>query len=242
MFFPIRVRLSLSALAATAVFFAAAPQAARAQTLTDITLFRLDGSNNTGGEGFNTRGSSFDNDGVSNLYLLSGGSFVNSGDGNGVNLAIALSTPGTYAFAFVADNVNTNTNTPLGINFFFNNNMATPGISARGPQGGGFVANGNLTNTPAFFGTAGKVAGANTLTFSDSGRQITLSNFAFQTTGGPDQVSAFNNAPNGFSDTNGSFTLTVTGSAAPEPGSIALFALVGMPALGMIARRRRKTA
>ena len=113
--------------------------------------------------------------------------------------------------------------------------MLTPGVSARGPQSGGFVANGGTTNTPTF----ASVAGANTLSFSSGGRQITLSNFAFQTTGGPDLVSSFNNAPNGFGDTNGTFTLTVTDGAtgAPEPAS---FALLGTGLLGMMGIYKRR--
>ena len=212
----------------------AAP-AAHAQTVTDITLVRLDGNNNTIQEGSNTQGG----DGISNLYLKSGTNFINSGDGAGVNIALALSVPATYTYSFAMENVNNNTNTPLGINFFFNNNATNPGISARGPQSGGFVANGGLTDTPAF----GVVAGANTLTFFNNGRQITLSNFVFQTTGGPDQVSSFNNVPNGLSDTNGSFTLTVTnGAAAPEPGSVALLFTGVLPLAGLVARRRAARA
>lgn len=234
-FSPSRSAFVVSALLGASVLFA--QPAAYAQTLTDITLVRLDSNNNTLSppEGFNTRGSSFDGGLVSNLYLLSNGVFVNNGDGSGVNLAIALNTPGTYTFAFAGENVNNNTNTPLGINFFFNNNITTPGISARGPQSGGFVANGNATNTPSF----APVAGANTLSFFNNGRQITLTNFAFQTTGGPDQVSSFNNVSNGLSDTNGTFTLTVSGgAAAPEPGSFTLLGTGLVPLAGLIARRR----
>ena len=62
--------------------------------MTDIVLFRLDGNNNTINEGWNTRGSAFDNGGISNLYLLSGGTFVNSGDGAGVNLALDFKCAG----------------------------------------------------------------------------------------------------------------------------------------------------
>lgn len=42
-------------------------------------------------------------------------------------------------------------------------------------------------------------------------------------------------------DTSGSFTVNVGSAAAPEPGSIALLALSGLPVAGMIARRRRGT-
>jgi hypothetical protein len=209
---------------------AVSPHTARAQTLTDVVLFRTDANGNTISEGWNTRGGDF----VSNLYLKSGADFINSGNGAAASIAIDLSVPNVYTFSFVGDNVNDNTTPPLGINFFFNNNASTPDISARGPQSGGFSANGATTNTPTF----GTVAGANTLTFFNNGRQITLSAFSYQATGGPDQSSSFNNASNGVSDTNGTFTLTVSATAAPEPATLAILTPVLIGA-GIVMRRRR---
>ena len=220
-----------------ATIAACALSPANAQTVTDITLFRLDSNNNTINEGANTRGLSFDSDQISNLYLKSGGSFINNGDGAGVNVAIDLSVPATYTFSFAMENVNGNTGPQLGINFFFNNNAATPSISARGLSGGGFVADSGLTNTPSFT----QVAGANALTFFNAGRQITLSSFSYQTTGGLDQVQSFNNTPGGGPDTNGTFTLTVTGAAAPEPSALALLLPV-LPLAGGFLRRRKHAA
>jgi len=62
-----------------------------AQTLTNITLFRTDGNGNTIGEGYNTRGNETS---ISNVYLLSGVTPVNSGNGAAASIAINLSAPG----------------------------------------------------------------------------------------------------------------------------------------------------
>jgi len=219
--------LNRIAIAATLVIAAALP-AAHAQSLTDITVFRLDSSGNAQPEGSNTRGG----DGASNLYLTQGVTAINSGDGANTAINLNLSVPGTYTYNFAFENVNSNTGTQLGINFFFGGAI-TPSLSARGVDGvGNFVANGNTTNRPDFFS---QVAGANTLSASISGRTITVTNFTYNTTSGADLVQSNNNVPGGTTDTTGSITLRVS---VPEAGSLALilpvFALVG----AVVVRRR----
>jgi hypothetical protein len=200
----------------------------KAQTLTDISLFRLDSSGNTNAEGWNTRG----NDTISNVYLISGGNFVNSGNSASASIAIDLSVPGTYVFSFVGNNVNTNTATQIGMNFFFNNDALTPGISVRGTGPGSFVANGGVTNTPLF----ATVAGANTLTFGGS-QQVTLTDFTYQTNSGIDQVTSFNNVPGDTGDTIGSFTLIVGSVGVPEAPALPLLLLGSLTGIAVVFRR-----
>lgn len=213
-------RIALLTIAAVASGIPGIVAPASAQTLTDIVLFRTNGGGNTISEGWNTRGS----DGVSNLYLTTGGNDVNSGNGAATNVAINLSLPGTYTFSFAGDNVNGNTTPQLGLNFFFNNNATTPRISARGIGTGAFSALSGTTNTPGF----GTVPGSGSLSFSDSGLSITLSAFTYQTTSGADLVTSFNNAPGGTADSVGSFTLTVAPVTVPEVSPLSLLALGGV--------------
>lgn len=202
-----------------------------AQTLTDIVLSRISGDGNTINEGWNTRGNETS---VSNLYLLNGDTFVNSGNSAATSIAVALNTPGTYTFNFAGENVNSNTAPQLAINFFFNGNASSPGISARGLDGGGFAPNGGTTNLPDFT----PVAGSNSLSFNSNGFLITLTNYSYQTASGTDQVSSFNNAPNGLGDTIGTFTLSVAPATVPEVSSVLLVTLGGL--LGGDAIRRKK--
>lgn len=224
-----RLSLPFAALAAVSLLVCGAA-ASRAQTITDITLFRQNAAGDSISEGWNSRGG----DGISNLYLKSGASFINSGNGAAARITLDVSSPGTYTYSFFGENVNGNTAPSLGINFFANN-AATPAISARGANDGTFTASSRTTSGVVFEA----VAGANALSFTNVGRQITLSAFTYNTTSGGDFVQSFNNVPGGTTDTIGSFTLSVSGGAAvPESGT---FALV-LPSLillgGVVARRR----
>jgi len=228
-----RLSLSIAAIAATSLLLGNAA-ASHAQTLTDITVFRLDGSNNTQSQGANTRGG----DGASNLYLTQGATATNSGDGAGTALNLNFSVPGTYTYDFAFENVNTNTATQLGINFFFGSSI-TPSLSVRGVNGTGtFVANGNTTNRPDFFTT---VAGANAITANIGGQDVTVTNFTYNTTSSADLVQSFNNIPGGTTDTVGSITLRVGAVAVPEANAGLLALLASVPAFG-IALRKRKAA
>lgn len=203
---------------------------ASAQTITDIVLFRQNASGDTINEGWNTRGGDF----VSNLYLQSGSTFLNSGNGAAARISLDLTAPGTYTYSFFGENVNDNTGLSLGINFF-TNNSTSPAISARGANGGGFTASNRVTND-VFFNA---VTGANTLSFGANGQTVTLSAFTFDTTSDADTVSSFNNAPNGLDDTVGSFTLTVGAVSVPEAGTLTLLGFALAPVALIVARRRR---
>ena len=85
------------------------------------------------------------------------------------------------------------------------------------------------------------VAGATTDTFVDGSTTVFLGGFNIVSpiTGiSPDQVDAYNNAPNGNPDYTGSFTLRVTGpdTALPEPASMML---LGCGLVGLLAASRR---
>ncbi len=90
---------------------------AHAQVITDIVLFRQNTNGDTVNEGWNTRGTDF----ISNLYLKSGDTFINSGDAAATRISLSLTAPGTYTYSFFGENVNTNTGLSLGVNLFTNN-------------------------------------------------------------------------------------------------------------------------
>lgn len=227
----------LTVLAAASALALLAPAAGRAQTLTDLVLFRTDAGGASIAEGWNTRGGDF----VSNLYLRApgGGAFVNSGNGANAGVALDLSAPGDYAFDFFAENaIGAAGVTTLGLNLFFNDVAATPRISAFGSQGGGFSANSASTSAPNF----AAVPGAGTLAWTTGAVQVSLIGFSFQTAASTTNlVSQYDNVPGGGNDVAGTLTLRVAPAGAatvPEPGTLALFApplLVGALAVG---RRR----
>lgn len=228
-----RTTMTMTAIAALAVAALTIAAPAHAQILTDIVLFRVDGSGNSVFEGWHTRG----NDSISNLYLFNGASKINTGNGAGVSIALDLSVPGTYTYTFAAENANANTNTELGINFFFGG-LQTPAISALGVNGTGtFVANGNTTNRPD--PPFSSVAGANTLFTTLSGRTVTVTDFRYNTNSGLNLVQSYDDTPGGTTDTTGTITLTVAPTVVPEAGTLALL----LPALGVlgavIGKRKR---
>lgn len=211
----------------------------RAQTITDIVLFRQDANGNTISQGWNTRGGDF----VGNLYLKSGstlvgGAFINSANDASTRISLDVSTPGTFTYSFVGNDVVTS-NATLGINFFANNNTAAPAITARGANGGVFTASNATTSGVAFEA----LTGANTLTFNSNGRQITLSAFSYNTPTSTDLVQSFQTTPGDTTDTTGSFTLTVSSAAVvPEANTGMLALLAGVPAFGISLLRKRKAS
>lgn len=222
-----------------AAIAAGAAVPARAQFLTDLVLNRYTTGNVFIAEGWNTRGA----DGVSNLYLRdTGGTFLNSGNAAAVQPNIDLSAPGVYTFNYAGDIVGGQSGaTVFGLNLFFNGNAATPAISARVTEGGGFVANGLTSALPNF----GTVAGANTLSFSANNVIVTLTGLTVQsTTSTTNLVQSFDNTSGGILDTVGTIQITVTPAvtAAPEPGSVALLGLVGMALTGTAFARRRRAS
>jgi hypothetical protein len=209
---------------------------ANAQFVTDAVLFRSDASGSSIGQGWNTRGS----DWVYNLYLLSGNTFINSGDSSSTFINLDLSHPGDYTFGIIADNSAGSTGvTNLGLNLFFDNNSNTPRISVKGSQEGIFTVNtSSNTPTPGF----GSVPSANTLSYHIGQEIITLTNFDFKTTLSTiDRVSYLNNIPNGQKDTVGSFMLSVKSTNpthVPEPSS--LFGLGAIAILGLLSKLSTK--
>ncbi len=226
-----RLSLSIAAIAALSLVLCHAG-ASRAQTITDIVLFRQDANGNTISQGWNTRGADF----ISNLYLQSGsslgGSFINSGDSTLARISLDLTAPGIYTYSFVGNDVVTSTAT-LGINFFAGNITTAPAITARGANGGGFTASNATTSGVAFEA----LTGANTLSFTSGGRQVTLSAFSYSTPTSTDLVQSFSTTPGGTTDTTGTFTLTVSAVAVPEVGTLALLLPVLLGVV-VVARRR----
>jgi hypothetical protein len=140
-----------------------------------------------------------------NLYLKDGGGFINNGEGAG--------TPGSYTFHVFAD---PGAGANFGLNLFFNSDANTPGISVFGPA-----------DTSSFWPNAGiarrldgtLTPGANTDTFVDGSTTVVLVGFNIASPVAVDQVSPFDNIPNGVADYTDSFSLRVTGPSAstPEP-------------------------
>jgi hypothetical protein len=207
-----------------------APLAANATTLTGAGLMGTDGAGNTTQSYWNT----LPGDGFFNLYLKDGVGFINNGEGAGTPISVNLS-PGSYTFNIFAD---PGAGANFGLNLFFNSDANTPRISVFGPvDSASFGPNA---------GTARKLdgtltPGANTDTFVDGSTTVVLTGFNIASPVAVDQVSPFNNIPNGVADFTGSFSLRVTGqsASAPEPASVMLFG-GGLVILLAATRRRRR--
>lgn len=159
--------------------------------------------------------------------------FINSGEGAGTPISVNLS-PGSYTFNIFAD---PGAGANFGLSLFFNADANTPGVSVFGPvDTASFGPNSGTTRR--LDGTL--TPGANTDTFVDGPTTVVLTGFNIASPGAVDQVSPFNNIPNGAADFTGSFTLQVTGPAAttPEPAPMMLFG--GGLAILMAATRRRR--
>ena len=218
-----------------------APKHASAQTLTGANVFSTNGSGAfTGGLIWNTVGG----DGIYDLFVSLNGTAINGPSDAQAAIAQSLVTPGVYNFTIAGQSVGDMAS--FGLNLYFNN-QAAPGISVFAPEA-------TLTNpAPAFTANTssstaningGVVAGAGTLTFVSGGNQVTLSNYRWEsaTVQNLDNVGPFSRGSNGATDHQGAFTLTVApvnGAAAPEPSALALAFAGGIPALGVVVRRRK---
>jgi hypothetical protein len=225
-----RIVLPLAAFGLMAL--AAQPHAASAQTLSGISLFSTTSTGAFTADIWNTLGG----DPYYNLWVS--GSGANGATDATASISTALTVPGVYIFTIEGQ---PGTNSAFnGMNLFFNGNNNTPLISVFAPLATtavtpAFAADGQATRTLA----GASVAGANTLTTS-LGNTVTLTNFRWEssTFSNLDTVSGFTRTPGSGSDNRGTFTLTVT-AATPEPSALALVAAAGLPAFGMVVRRRK---
>ena len=217
-------------------------------TLSGMTMWESSAIGAWGGVGsnyYNTRGSEFDSGSVSNVYLFTGSTttpvLLNSGDSDALlNPNYSLSTPGSYTLWFVGNGHQTDTY--IGLNLYFDGNLNTDRISAVVPKDEShsfsFIS-GTTTTFGETVSTGPGVLGTGTLSYSNNGLVITLTDFSVLTSAlSPDMVSAYSWGTGGSlaatNDTVGYMTLTV--SAIPESSTYA--ALFGLGALGFAVYRR----
>ena len=227
------------ALAFTAVAGTVLATQGGAQQLTGAIVYATDVNGAPNTDGWNTLGG----DTVNNIYIRQQAAFIN-GPGNGADarINVNLSVPGTYSFFMYGDGGSQNDHHAL--NLFFDGNDSTPRISV-------FAATDTTGTTTAFtansnansrnLGYFGSVPAANTASYSDLGRTITVTAFGWSAPSVTNQnfVSPFSIAPNEVNDYTGRFTLTVTGTATPEPGSFALLGAAVLTGAGFMRRKRK---
>ena len=226
----------------TALVVSAPAIQAGAQQLSGAIVYAADGAGNPNSDGWNTLGG----DAVNNIYMKQGASFIN-GPGNGADarISVNLTAPGIYTFTMFGDGGSQNNQHAL--NLFFDGNDTTPRISALAPTDTtgtttAFAANGNANSRSLNY--SGSIPAANTTSFSELGRTISLTAFRWSTpsVANQDVVSPFTIAPNGTLDYTGTFTLRVTTSGTPEPGSFALLGATVLAGAGFMRRRRSRSA
>jgi hypothetical protein len=179
------------------------------------------------------------NDGFANIYLTqpNGGytaPLLNSGNGDGVGISYNLG-PGSYQFYYFVMGFWDNNPGTYGINLFFNSDNTHPGIAA-------YSTANTFSATPVQAGVdtlplngdgSHMQPAPGGLTFAAGGLSVTLTGYGYGEPGifgGPalDRVGNLDSVSDGYLDSVGEFTLTVT--AIPEPS---LFTL-GAPALCML--------
>lgn len=208
--------------------------------LTGSTLYNSLSDGTASGGAWNTT----PGDSAFNMYLFSGlptaPVFFNSGDSTALvpNITLAL---GDNVIGFATA---TSPSQFFGMNLYFDGanttNRITP-VAQDSASGGGFSKVSAGISTYGLANAFG-IPSANSLTYTSGALTATLTNFTITNTNtsGRDLVQPFNNVGDGQNDNVGSFTLRVTAAAsAPEPGSVALLALGGLPVAGMITRRRK---
>ncbi len=139
---------------------------------------------------------------------------------------------GTNTFSFASSSYPL---TYMGINLFLDG-ATLPSISGFGTGGAASLTGnaGALTYNP--YGPSSSPAGG--LSYVSGAYTTTLTRFAFAE--GTDYVGHTNAAPDGGSDWNGSFDLTVV-TATPEPSAIVLLATGMVAACGLVRKRRDNT-
>jgi hypothetical protein len=213
-----------------AILLVLAGTQAHASTLTGMVLFQADSAGSVGRDLWNTTP-----DGAWNVYLRSGGSWLNSGNGTTTSPNFALG-PGTTTiqyYAFPAD-----LGEWSGINLFFDGQEA-PSITVLFNLGAGTFGPNLADLTPGlqYPGTVSNTA--KSTSFTTSGQTITLTSASLGYNGG-NTVQPFDNSQwyDPADDIAGTLTFDATTSGdVPEPGSLGLL-LGGIGAFGLLSRRR----
>src|SRR2546430_7233115 len=187
----------LAALASAALLLVAA-EVGNATTLSGVIEFSTDA---TGAADNSQLWNTLGGDVFFNLYVKSGdvrtggGAFLNSGNAGSASISITLAL-GANTFTIFGEQITDPLN--FGLNFFFNGNNATPGISVKAPED----TVGPPTPPPAFLPNSSPstlkldgspVAGAGTLIFVDGLTTVTLTDYSFshQNVFKQDQVDQF---------------------------------------------------
>jgi hypothetical protein len=174
--------------------------------------------------------------GVANVYTFTGSvaspTFLTSGDTDASLDAKYALTPGTHTILFVANTVPESGN--IGLNFYFDSDLAHNRISATVPVGGSSAFSVIDSSTTTYHQTT-TGPGSGMLSYTSGGVTATLTDL--RTFAGPqDLVSYTGLGANETPDIAGSFTLTVT--AVPEPAAIGFVGAAAALAAAAWQKRR----